>query len=173
MTLGGYAQSNSTSRFELESDPIAFALKGYSLHGIYVYQNLRTDLGIFGIEQPESYSGNEGFQIQSAGVGLKVNYLLNEAQTWFAGVGTGYSENNITFKESGEKHVHKLFGIGVHIGYRWFMFNKSESAFRNLYLTPWASIDYNKPLNSVSFAQQNYTQQTWSVFPTVHIGYKF
>ena len=79
------AQTNNPIRFEVEADPIAYALQGYSFHGILVINRLRIDGGIFGIAQPEGYSGNDGFHTYSSGYGLKVNYLLNKKETLFAG----------------------------------------------------------------------------------------
>lgn len=166
-----YAQS--TNRFELEIDPIAYALKGYSIHGIYVKNRLRTDLGFFGIRQPEGYSKNKGYTVQSAGVGIKFNYLLNRTETLFAGLGLGYYENNIKKNNSGLTSVHKISSIGIHAGYRLFAFKHSNTIFKNLYVAPWASLDYNRTLNKTAFDQDGYKQAKWSVFPTIHLGYKF
>jgi hypothetical protein len=166
-------QLKKTSRFEVEIDPIAYGLQGYSLHGIYVNKRLRTDLGAFGIKQPEGYGVNKGFQVTTHGWGLKLNYLLNEKETWFGGVGTGYAVNSIERKETSETHSQKVVSVGVHLGYRWFAFQNKDSAWKNLYLAPWCSVDYNSPLKKVSFNDATYKQQTLSFFPTVHIGYKF
>lgn len=169
--LQGFAQNQR--RIEIETDPIAFALNGYSFHFIHVSKRFRTDLGIFGIHQPDGYSPNKGYDIQSAGAGLKLNYLMNKTETVFAGIGFGYYENNIQHIESGTSAVHKVASVGFHAGYRWFMFRKSANSFRNLYLTPWASMDYNRPLNNILFEKNGYKQSAFSIFPTVHIGYKF
>ncbi|MFA7326358.1 MAG: hypothetical protein CVV25_01980 [Ignavibacteriae bacterium HGW-Ignavibacteriae-4] len=171
--LNVLAQKNpEDSNFEVEIDPIAFALQGYSFHGIYLNSRIRTDLGVFGIMQPVGFNGNEGFQIKTQGVGVKVNYLLTENETWFTGIGLGYSTNRINLLESSEVQNQKIIGIGAHLGYRWFMFENASNALRNLYLAPWFSIDYNIPINDVSFETKNYNQQIISFFPTIHIGYK-
>lgn len=160
-----------TNRFELEVDPIAYALKGYSVHGIYVHERMRFDLGFFGIEQPEGYSGNEGFNTHTQGVGGKINFLLNRKQTWFAGIGGGYADNKVTLEENGEVgHVYN-WSLGVHAGYRWFFLKKT--ALQGLYLAPWASLDYNMPVNTLHFEGKTYEVKRWSVFPTLHIGYRF
>ena len=172
-----FAQKNatqdtvSTSRIELETDPIAFALNGYSFHVIYVKKRFRYDLGIFGANQPEAYSGNKGFLTYSRGVGGKINYLLNQKETWFAGVGAGYAKHKITHKASELVQNQETFSIGVHTGYRFFFFK--NTSFSNIFIAPWASIDYNIPLNKVNFALGNYTTKPWSIFPTIHLGYKF
>lgn len=166
-------QLTQVSRFEVEIDPIAYGLQGYSVHCIYVKKRLRTDLGVFGIAQPEGYGGNKGFQVNTHGIGLKLNYLLNEKETWFAGIGTGYAVNSIERNETVETHSQKLISVGAHLGYRWFAFKNKDSAWKNLYLAPWCSVDYNSPLKKVSFNDAVYKQKALSFFPTVHIGYKF
>lgn len=171
LALPATAQQNS--RFEAEVDPIAYMLKGYSFHGIYVRNKVRTDLGVFGIMQPGGYSGNEGFQTKTKGVGLKINYLLDEKEHWFAGIGMGYAGNDIRYNETGERKTQETVSIGVHAGYRWFMFSKNESALKNLYVTPWMSVDYNKTLNDVKFDGAVYNQKSFTLFPTIHIGYRF
>ena len=165
-------EKNKSGRIELEVDPIAYILNGYSLHVIYVKNKIRTDLGVFGILQPEGFGGNKGFIVKTQGTGLKVNYLLNKTQTWFAGVGLGYSGNNIEVQETKESQTQKLLGVGIHVGYRWYPVRKSEKAYKNIYLAPWSSIDYNMVLNDVNFENHQYKQKPISFFPTLHIGYK-
>ncbi len=176
MVMMGFALpalAQKSQRFEAEIDPIAYVLKGYSLHGIFVKNRLRTDLGLFGIEQPEGYSGNDGYQVKSNGVGLKVNYLLDKKEHWFSGLGVGYTNNEIVKKEAQQSDRQGVMSVGAHIGYRWFLFGKKENAWRNLYLTPWMSVDYNMPVTSVKFESEGYLQKAFSIFPTVHIGYRF
>lgn len=173
LTFSLFAQENqNVNRFEVEIDPIAYLLNGYSFHGIYVHNKTRTDLGVFGILQPEGYGGNDGFRVKTQGVGTKLNYLLNKSETLFTGVGFGYSQNNIELIETSESQSQKILGVGIHAGYRWFPLIKTEKYFKNLYLAPWCSIDYNLALNDVNFVNQSYKQKPFSFFPTVHIGYK-
>ncbi|HYF03524.1 MAG TPA: hypothetical protein VEC36_09120 [Patescibacteria group bacterium] len=168
--VAGPLFAQNANRFEFEVDPIAFALKGYSVHGIYVHEKLRFDLGVFGIEQPESFTGNKGFDTYSTGYGLKVNYLLNESETWFAGVGVGYLNNEITFRETNQVQDDKVIGVGLHTGYRFFFFN---NALQNLYFAPWVSFDYNFHLNDIEFSAAEYKKSGFSIFPTIHVGYRF
>jgi hypothetical protein len=167
------AVAQKAQRFEAEIDPIAYVLKGYSVHGIFVNNRLRTDLGFFGIEQPEGYNGNDGYQVKTHGVGLKMNYLLDKKEHWFSGVGVGYANNTIVKKETPQSARQGVMSVGAHFGYRWFLFGKKENAWRNLYLTPWMSVDYNMPVTSVKFESEGYSQKAFTLFPTVHIGYRF
>jgi hypothetical protein len=167
------AQTPNNTRFEVEVDPIAYALNGYSLHGILVHKKLRFDVGVFGIKQPDGYSGNKGFSTYTSGYGLKVNYLFGKNETWFSGVGLGYSTNHVTHQATNQENKQAVVGVGVHIGYRWFMFKQRTSMVKNLYLGPWASLDFNTADKKIAAANQNYIQPRFSIFPTVHIGYKF
>lgn len=177
VSLNIFAQIKSDSiptkkhKWEIETDPIAFALNGYSAHGIYLYKRIRFDFGVFGISQPESYTGNKGFDVNSVGVGLKVNYLLNRRENWFAGVGTGYGKNQILHRESNQRQNQQIISWGVHTGYRLYLFKKIEKG--KIYLTPWVSFDYNIPLNKVVFTQTTYKTNSFSIFPTIHLGYRF
>lgn len=172
IALPSFAQTSSP-RLELEVDPIAYALNGYSFHAIVVKNRVRTDLGVFGIEQPEGYSGNNGYHIKSKGVGMKVNYLVDAKQHWFAGIGFGYANNQVRLNETGETVQQGVASVGVHAGYRWFMFPQKSNALRNLYVTPWMSIDYNTTTNRIKFEDSGYKQKSFTLFPTVHIGYRF
>lgn len=173
LMMAGEIFAQKSQRIELEIDPIAYALKGYSVHLIHVQNRWRKDLGVFAIQQPQGYGPNSGYSIFSAGVGAKLNYLLNKKETWFAGIGGGYVENNIRQIATEQTAVQKLLSIGVHAGYRWSPFRNSKSVFRGLYLAPWASLDYNHALNAVKWDKSSYQQARFSVFPTVHLGYKF
>lgn len=173
LMMAGEIFAQKSQRIELEIDPIAYALKGYSVHLIHVQNRWRKDLGVFAIQQPEGYGPNVGYKVYSAGVGAKLNYLLNKKETWFAGIGGGYVENNIKHIVSAQTAVQKLVSFGVHAGYRWSPFRNSGSAFKGLYIAPWASLDYNHTLNAVRFDAGPYKQAKLSVFPTVHLGYKF
>ncbi len=170
--ITAFAQSKATA-FEIETDPIAFALKGYSLHGIYKHNRLRIDLGVFGITQPEGFTGTKGYEIKTKGVGMKVNFLLNRQQTFFAGIGSGFSKNKIIQKATGEQKQQQIVSAGVHFGYRWFLLKNKGGGWKNLYLAPWVSVDRNFETKKPVFSAGSYQQQAWTFFPTVHIGYSF
>lgn len=165
------AQDTRKTRFEAEIDPIAYALKGYSVHGIVVHNRWRADVGIFAITQPEGYTGNKGFEVYTHGAGIKINRLLNKKETWFAGIGGGYGISEIKHTETMQQSAEHTVSVGIHTGYRFFLFKKT--AFKNLYITPWCSVDYNMPVKTPDFKGYNYESNSFSIFPTVHIGYKF
>ncbi|REL32920.1 hypothetical protein DYD21_13970 [Rhodohalobacter sp. SW132] len=68
-----HAQSPGERGFDIDIDPIAFALNGFSIHGGYVTGAYRFDLGIFGLDLPEWVHGNEDFDSSFIGAGWKVD----------------------------------------------------------------------------------------------------
>ena len=159
--------------FELEVDPIAYLLNGYSLHGIYHRNHLRFDLGVYGIEQPEFAHGNEGFEVKNQGVGLKVNYLFKDVQGFYAGVDGGYASTQATFNKTGEKDTGHSYSLGVHAGYRFFPFLRSDGFLKGLYINPWAGIGYSFIYDEVKFPAESFKENKTTFFPTIHIGYRF
>ncbi len=157
--------------FELEVDPIAYVMKGYSVHGVYNMQRLRFDLGVFGIEQPGSITGNKNFNVMTRGFGLKVNYLITGVKGLYAGADLGYAANDVSIKESTVKDMGHNLSAGVHAGYRFFLFPHNKSFLSGLYITPWAGVSYNHVYDKVKLA--GYKEGNTGYFATLHIGYRF
>lgn len=159
--------------FELEVDPLAYIMNGYSVHAIYAPGHLRFDLGAYGLELPEGLRTNEGFSTQHGGYGLKVNYSFHGIKGLFVGVGTGYSTEEATHLESGTSATGHTVGVGVQVGYRFFLIKDANGRPRGLYLAPWIGLDRNFHVDEVRFEGLEYKQSDWQPFPTVHIGYRF
>lgn len=165
-----YAQ---TTKYGIESDPIAYALKGYSVHGLLYFKNWTFDAGLFGAKPPESYHGNDGFDVMLSGYGIKVLYSFDQFPGLYAGIGSGFIKTEATYRKSNQQETGNSLGIGPMIGYRFFPFKEKANTFSGLYLAPWVSVDYNYHFNKVQFRDIKFTQKSWTVFPTIHIGYQF
>ena len=159
--------------FHLEVDPIAYALKGYSVHAIYQVNKLSFDVGIFGIEAPVGFTGNKGFREKMDGAGIKVHYHFSGIKGWFTGISAGYSNMDIKHKASGEVDKGKAVGIGADVGYRFFFWKDQAGKHTGLYLMPWVSVGYDVYQQKIDIAEKEYKQQPVTFFPTVHIGYRF
>lgn len=162
------------SSLGIEIDPMAYILKGYSVHGVYHSAGRWSyDLGIFGIEEPEFYSDNKDFKIKHNGAGIKVHYHLHGIDTkgFYVGLGSSYSKTEATEKESKIKNSGSALDLGMHGGYRFFMFKNNNG--KGLYLTPWISLDYHLYQDKIKFEKVDFKQNSLSVFPTVHVGYRF
>lgn len=168
------AQDNKLKNsWEIEIDPIAYILKGYSLHGIYQVNHFRYDLGVFGIQQPESYHGNKGYSLMSRGFGAKASYLIKGIPGFYTGLSTGMAFHESQNTTSLEKTHGRSASIGIILGYRLFFKNSKSPDLKGLYITPWASFDYNYHFNKMAFGGYNFRMKTFSIFPTIHIGYRF
>lgn len=166
------AQKQVLSRtIEIEVDPIAYALKGYSVHAIQNFKHLRVDLGLYGIEQPASFTGNKGFETMTRGAGLKVNYLIRDVQGFYTGIDAGYAVNEVRHTESGATDKGHHLSLGVHAGYRVFLFPRSNKWLSGFYLTPWAGISYNHVYDKIRL--NDYKEGKTGYFATMHIGYRF
>lgn len=156
---------------EIEVDPIAYALKGYSIHAIYTHNRFRYDWGFFGIEQPAGITGNRDFTVKTTGFGLKANYLLQGVKGAYVGLDAGHATNTVSHKKSGQRDIGHNASFGAHIGYRFFLFPRNQSALSGLYLTPWAGLSYNINYDKVKL--EGYKENSLGYFATFHIGYRF
>lgn len=157
--------------FEIEIDPIAYVLNGYSIHGIYNHNHFRFDLGYYGIETPGKLTGNDGYNIRSTGFGLKANYMIRKVNGFYTGIDLGYGETVATSNESKLKDTGHNLSLGAHLGYRIFLFPHQKNALNGLYLTPWAGISYNHTFDKIKFS--DYKDSKLGYFATFHIGYRF
>jgi hypothetical protein len=131
------AQSRKLSfdkTFEIEVDPIAYLLNGCSFHAIYSHNHFRYDAGFFGIERPESLSGNKGFKTFTTGFGVKANYVRKKVNGAYVGIDVGYLKNNITEKITNGKDISRSVSFGTHIGYRFFLFPKKSTTLSGIYI---------------------------------------
>jgi hypothetical protein len=158
-------------KFEIEIDPVAYLLNGYSFHAIYNHNHFRFDTGIFGLEQPDALSGNKNYKAMSSGLGLKVNYLFRAGNSFYAGADIGLGKTKITADATGASDTNHDVNAGVHVGYRVFVFGKKESFLKGFYLTPWVGISYNHFYDKAKF--EDYKEDKIGYFATFHVGYRF
>ncbi|MBF0280921.1 MAG: hypothetical protein HQM13_24225 [SAR324 cluster bacterium] len=165
-----FSAGKAAAEIEIEVDPIAFALKGHSFHVAYAGDENRFDLGIFALELPED-SSNKYFTVFFKGYGVKWDYFGGSVEGGFIGVQASTAnvefeyddpDDNIS-KQSTRRRVNNY---GVRVGYRF--------GADGFYITPWISADKNELIGDpVVLAGEEYDLSEISLFPTVHIGYRF
>ncbi|MCA0445662.1 MAG: hypothetical protein LCH54_05480 [Bacteroidetes bacterium] len=160
-------------KYGIEADPIAYGLKGYSVHGLVYFNNWSFDAGLFGAQPPETYHGNDGFDVMLTGFGIKVQYSFDQFPGLYTGIGAGMIKSEATHRKSNKQETGNSLGIGPMIGYRYFPFSVQAGKISGLYLAPWVSVDYNFHYDKVEFGNIKFTQKIWTVFPTIHIGFQF
>ena len=148
---------------EVESDPIAYGLKGHSFHIAWRGATTRFDLGDYGIQYPKEKQ-NPGYVVTMKGRGFKLDFMGSSANGWFWGLEGGVAHLN--FKRSAQEANRKVTHGGLRFGYRF-----GEHGF---YLVPWFGLDrYQIDQPSPNLGGQSYQFRQWQPFPTVHLGYSF
>ena len=151
---------------DIEIDPVAYALGGYSVHGGIGWRRFRVDLGAFGMELPEWAHKNEGFSARFGGYGMKVQYFLMDRQGGpFLGASAGVLLPVVTLKDTEFAATFRQFNAGLQAGWR-------VEIGAGFFLTPWVGVDYNFGAPEITLMEQTYEHQQWTFFPTVHLGYR-
>jgi hypothetical protein len=162
-TKGSIAQG-----FEVEADPLAYLLKGWSIHTGYSIESWRFSLGTFGIDLPESIHGNEGFDSYMKGAGVSSDFFFSRyTEGLFIGANTGFMHFKIKNTDDGATATLIAYNPGLRVGYRW------NTGLGRLYVTPWFSLNYILNAKTLNVGNSTYTMNTWQPFPTVHIGWRF
>jgi hypothetical protein len=162
------AQSPHDRGFDIDIDPIAFALNGFSFHGGYITGPYRFDLGIFGLDIPEWLHGNEEFSSSFVGAGWKVDrFFKGYADGFFAGVDGGISRLNVTHTATNTDKDRLQYMLGIRGGYRW------NTGLGNLFVTPWIGLGYVLNAKDIEIDGDLFESSAFTPFPTVHIGWKF
>lgn len=157
------------AQWEVESDPTAYALNGFSAHvGHPVFDGrLRLQVGAFGAETPEWIHANSGFTEDSRGGTFKIDFFpLRPLSGLFVGADSNYSQVRYELEETHERTYRNMVGLGPRVGYR---FNVGK----HLYLSPWASLDYQFNAKDVSISGKTFHEKKYSLFPAVHVGWRF
>jgi hypothetical protein len=153
--------------FDLEADPTAFVLGGYSLHAGLGWRGLRLDIGGYGMNVPELMHGNAGFDASFRGVGAKLQWFpFAERRGAFIGVDAGVAWLRVEPEGSDLSATQTQLGVGVNGGYR-------IDLPYGLYVTPWLGIGYTMNNRDLHVGERTFESSPISFFPAVHVGYRF
>lgn len=172
LPLYGPAQQNPKPHLEIETDPLAYVLRGYSAHAAITYGEFRTSVGVYGIEPPDFLKGNDAFYVFTSGFDFKTDYLFGSARGVHAGIQATYSRDRIGLIDATYRENLWGLNIGIRGGYR-FLFGKAENHYRGFYIAPWAALMYNPSPKTVRHGDADYKQAAWFPFPTLHVGWRF
>lgn len=168
----GQPQKNPESRFEIETDPIAYLLQGYSIHGAITYGGFRTSMGIYAIKPPDFLKSNNSFDVFTSGYDFKTDYLFGDSKGFYAGIQITLVKDRIELKETPYREDLWALNFGIRGGYR-FLLGKPENQYSGFYITPWAALMYNPSGKVVILGNKEYKQAAWVLFPTLHLGWRF
>jgi len=162
------AERRSDFHADFEVDPTAYVLRGYSLHVGLGWKRLRLDLGAFALALPAGLTGNDDFAVAFDGYGAKLQYFLfsDEQRGGFVGVDAGVARPLVQ-RRGTELHArHTEVMAGVNFGWR-FVF------LQDFYATAWLGLSRTLNAHDVTLAGSTYEPARYTVFPAVHLGYRF
>lgn len=171
LTFQAKAQKKVPTQFEVEVDPLAYILNGYSIHAAATYGSFRSSVGVFAIEQPAFFINNDAFSVYSSGFDVKTDYLFGEIEGWHSGLQITYGREEVTLKETQQETELWGINIGIRGGYR-LMLGKAENE-RGLYINPWLAVIYSPNPSTVNKGNRQYKQSSLSPFPAIHVGWRF
>ncbi|MNL06243.1 hypothetical protein D3C87_1268750 [compost metagenome] len=166
------AQEKEQARLEVEVDPLAYVLSGYSVHVGLTYGKFRSSVGTYGIKQPSFQLDNDAFTVYSSGFDLKTDYLFGKTKGFHAGIQLSYGKDKIGLKGSADKENLWGLSIGARGGYR-FMFGKAENKYKGFYINPWAALICPTNAKTINKGGEEYKQPAVFIFPAVHVGWRF
>jgi hypothetical protein len=158
----------SKTRFhaDVEVDPTAYVLDGYSVHAGFGWNRVRVDLGAFAMHMPEAVHKQHDFNVGFDGFGLKLQYFLfTEQSGFFFGVDSGVARALVQLKNSQLAELDRQLTVGVNLGYR-------IDIAEGFYATPWIGFSRAFGADDITLGDKTYDNNPWLVFPAVHIGYR-
>jgi hypothetical protein len=151
---------------DVEIDPTAYALSGYSLHVGLGWKRLRLDLGAFAMALPAIVQDNDDFDVSFDGFGAKLQYFgFGDQVGGFIGVDVAVARPLVERAGSDLAHRSTETSMGVNAGWRFDLVG-------DLYVTPWIGVGYSFDAEDVMLDGARYEAQRITVFPAVHVGYR-
>ena len=157
------------AQWDIEADPTAYILSGYSAHvGRPIGDGrLRLQLGAFAAETPEWMHGNAGFSEFSRGVTLKLDYFpVRPLRGLFIGADSNYAHVRYELDQTRERSYRNLVALGPRIGYRF-------NCGRHVYIVPWVAVDDQFNAKNVVISRKTFRESGYSIFPAIHVGWRF
>jgi hypothetical protein len=163
----GDRRERSAFHLDLEADPTAFVLRGYSLHAGLGVRHFRLDLGGYAMDVPAFADSNRGFDASFRGAGAKLQlFLFGEEEGGFVGIDG--SVNELHVETQGTRHSQSQLQVdaGVNFGWRFAL------PF-GFYVTPWLGISHSLNARDLTVDGNSYHPSAFTFFPAIHLGYRF
>lgn len=152
---------------DLEVDPTAYAFSGFSAHVGLGWRAVRLDLGTYGMDVPEFFHGNEGWDASFTGAGAKLQWFPFAAQRGFyVDVSGGAARQRVELRATGAASTETVWSVGADAGYRFTLPHR-------FYVTPWAGFSVDLNADDVMLDGRRYAKIALVPFAAVHLGYRF
>jgi len=154
-------------RLDVELDPLAFALNGFSVHAGLRVRHFRFDVGAFGAELPAFMLSDDAFSSRFSGFGVKFDYHLRDRVGGpFVGLSAGRVINTVIHEPSGLAQSRAVHEVSARVGYEFDLV-------WGLYVVPWVSVGASFGSREVTVDDDTLEARgPITVFPTVHLGYR-
>lgn len=150
---------------DVEIDPIAYALGGYSVHAGVRHGAWRFDLGAFALDVPEAVHGQDGFEQSMGGFGLKVDHRpFASLPNLFFGVQMSVVREAVRRVDVNITETQRLVTAGPRVGYQ-------IDLGAGFYVVPWMSVDVVLTDRALDVAGETFDAGRLVPFPTLHLGY--
>lgn len=162
--------SAGESGTEVEIDPIAYALSGYSIHlgrfsGAWKF-DINAASESLNKSETKTFLSNTDFTTRFVTYGAKVDYIGASHFGFHVGLQWDYIQWRYTSTVSNTSVNNNVQDAGVRVGYRW--------GAGSLYVDPWVGFLYNyQGVGNIGVGGQNYVQRNFQIFPTLHVGFRF
>lgn len=164
--VSGQGTAAATIVLDVEVDPLAYALGGYSVHAGLARGRLRLDLGAFALDMPEFAHGNDGLSAAFHGVGIKLDVFARTDQSGpFIGVEASWARSTVEHDASGAIAVDSDLRLGVRGGYRFMLSQR-------WYAVPWIGVSRAQDAGDIAVGDTMFHSPRWFVFPALHVGYR-
>lgn len=164
---------NAQIHLEVETDPLAWALNGGSIHTAAAWGKQRVQIGYAFLPIPDAIQTFEEVEESFRTISTKWDYFFSKRGSeagFFVGITADllfyqYESANDLLKEN-------IPNIGGRIGYKFDLF-PNRNILSGLYLTPWVGLSYLARQDAIELGGQSYSFSKQQVFPTIHLGYRF
>jgi hypothetical protein len=162
-----FTLNTNASEVDIEIDPIFFALGGQSFHLGVAGKTTRFELAYFTLKTDEEVHGNDHYDLEIQGGGIKIDYTFQNYYGAFLGFELNQVQALYTHRPSKKVFTRKIVTTAPRIGYR---FKTSESIIITTTLAYDILIEEG---DEVKVNDDEYTNEAAQFFPSIHIGYKF
>ena len=167
LLLVSFTSVSASARYYVETDPFAYLLDGYSIHGGMESSGIRLQIGVFGATIPKGMRDNPIFKPEMRGYGVKLDYSGTTPGGWFAGLEFDNSTIRYTHTDSATYILKTARLVGLRTGYKYEVKGR-------FYVMPWVAIKRNLSDTSlINVGEDEYQENPWVVFPTIHLGMHF
>lgn len=154
--------------FDLEVDPIFYAIDGSSVHLGVSSENHRVELAAFQLKGADNeIHENDNFDLNLEGVGIKYDYLFGKYEGMYMGWELHFAETKYTHTPSNKEFKRQVTTTGPRVGYRFTYLNL---------ITISTTLAYDILLDEgedVFVGKDQYKNKSYQFVPTIHLGFYF